>query len=530
MGLLLENTYIADVVVLVLTAVYLLYWYGTSTFDYWKKKGVPEIKKKVPFFGSDMDAVLLRKQMSFVIQDLYNELDGHKYGGMFSMRRPTLLVRDPELIKQIMVKDFSSFTDNGQITSEKNDPMFAYNIFAMKGDKWKYARSKMAPAFATGKIRSTFPLILEICEDLKRHINKKIESNSNCYEFEAHDFTKNYTTDVVGSCAFGIKCNSLSEPNNQFREMGKEILSPASFRRQVEISVLFAFPKIAELIGIKFIAKYTEDFFRDLILKAFAYREKHPEFKRNDFINLLMQLKKLGEVELDEHDKKEINISAVANEKGKIEFTDTVLTAQAVGFFIDGFETSSLALAFTLHELAMNPSIQDKLREELNNSFESNGGKIDYENIRGCSYLDNILHETLRMYSPAGALARECTKRYTIPDSNVQLEVGDLITIPVYGLHHDPKYFPNPEVFDPDRFTEEAKKTRPAFAYLPFGEGPRQCIGFRFAQAQVKAAIATIVLNFRLEQSEKTEHPVVFNEKNFLLHAKNGLHLKISPL
>jgi cytochrome P450 family 6 len=88
-----------------------------------------------------------------------------------------------------------------------------------------------------------------------------------------------------------------------------------------------------------------------------------------------------------------------------------------------------------------------------------------------------LFSETLRIYPIAGLLARECTKRYTIPETNVQIEVGTVVTIPVYGLHHNAEYFPNPKVFDPDRFTEEVKKTRPQFTYLPFGDGPRQCIG-----------------------------------------------------
>lgn len=83
------------------------------------------------------------------------------------------------------------------------------------------------------------------------------------------------------------------------------------------------------------------------------------------------------------------------------------------------------------------------------------------------------------MYPLGGVLMRECTKKYTLPDSNVKINVGDHVVIPVYSLHRDPKYFPNPEVFDPDRFTEEAKKTRPAFSFIPFGDGPRQCIGRR---------------------------------------------------
>jgi cytochrome P450 len=85
--------------------------------------------------------------------------------------------------------------------------------------------------------------------------------------------------------------------------------------------------------------------------------------------------------------------------------------------------------------------------------------------------------ETLRKYPIGAVLRRECTKRYKLPGTNVHVEKGDLIAVPVYGIHHNPEYYPNPDVFDPDRFTDEAKKTRPPYTYLPFGEGPRQCIG-----------------------------------------------------
>jgi len=124
MGILLADSCWADTLVLVLTALYLLYWYLTSTFEYWSKKGVPEVKTKEPFFGAVRKALLLQKQFSLHFHDMYKELDGNKFGGYFQLRKPALMVRDPELIKHIMVKDFSSFTDNVTIVSEKNDPMF----------------------------------------------------------------------------------------------------------------------------------------------------------------------------------------------------------------------------------------------------------------------------------------------------------------------------------------------------------------------------------------------------------------------
>jgi cytochrome P450 family 6 len=85
--------------------------------------------------------------------------------------------------------------------------------------------------------------------------------------------------------------------------------------------------------------------------------------------------------------------------------------------------------------------------------------------------------ETLRKYPPGSFLARECTKKYDIPGRDITIEKGTLIIIPVIGLHRDQKYYPDPEKFDPDRFSEEMKDRNPQFTYLPFGEGPRICIG-----------------------------------------------------
>ena len=124
MGLLMADSHWADTTVLVLTVLYLIYWYTTCTFDYWIKRGVREVKTKEPFFGSVRKAMLLQKQLSLHYFEIYKELDGAKFGGFFELKNPALMVRDPELIKHIMVKDFSNFADNITIASEKNDPMF----------------------------------------------------------------------------------------------------------------------------------------------------------------------------------------------------------------------------------------------------------------------------------------------------------------------------------------------------------------------------------------------------------------------
>jgi len=126
----------------------------------------------------------------------------------------------------------------------------------------------MAPAFATGKIRVTFPLILEVCEELKQNLQRRIDANDS--EIDAQSLCAEYTTDMVASCAFGIKSVSLCQLDNQFRKMGKELFDPDTFLRQLEL--IFTLPKIADILGLKFISTQVGCFFKDLIIKAFANR------------------------------------------------------------------------------------------------------------------------------------------------------------------------------------------------------------------------------------------------------------------
>ncbi|KAK9884813.1 hypothetical protein WA026_009040 [Henosepilachna vigintioctopunctata] len=140
-------------------------------------------------------------------------------------------------------------------------------------------------------------------------------------------------------------------------------------------------------------------------------------------------------------------------------------------------------------------------------------------------YLDRAVNETLRKYPPLAGLSRICTKEYKVPGSHIVLEKGVRVMIPVSGIHHDPDYYPNPEIFDPDRFTEENKKTRPAFSFLPFGEGPRVCIGARFGMMQTKVGLSALLLNYEFSVNSRTEEPLQYDIHSFIISTKGGMWL-----
>lgn len=150
-------------------------------------------------------------------------------------------------------------------------------------------------------------------------------------------------------------------------------------------------------------------------------------------------------------------------------------------FFIAGFDTTSTVLSLLTYELSLNPGIQQKLMDEIDETErELDGKRISYETLQQMKYMDQVVSEGLRKWPVTGLVDRYCVSDYVCElDNGAQyhFEKGVGFMVPIYGFHHDPKYFPQPEQFDPERFSDENKHKIVPGTYIPFGIGPRNCIG-----------------------------------------------------
>lgn len=133
--------------------------------------------------------------------------------------------------------------------------------------------------------------------------------------------------------------------------------------------------------------------------------------------------------------------------------------------------------------------------------------------------------ETLRLYSPVGQLFRVAQNDYKVLGTDLVIEKGIAFFIPVHAIHHDSKYYYDPERFNPDRFTQEEIKKRPQFTFLPFGDGPRNCIGLRFGMAQTKLGIATLIQSFNFKLHEKTTYPLFIDNSNVVVTPLKTMNL-----
>uniref|UniRef100_A0A182T088 Cytochrome P450 n=1 Tax=Anopheles maculatus TaxID=74869 RepID=A0A182T088_9DIPT len=325
-----------------------------------------------------------------------------------------------------------------------------------------------------------------------------------------------FTCDVVGSCAFGLQCNSLKNEGSKLLEIGDKVFKPPAWRNMLTF-MLISCKELAKRLHLAVLPSDVTSFFMPLVADTVRDREQNA-IVRPDFLNLLIQLKNKGTVE--QHEQAE----------GLEKLTLDEVSAQAFVFFFAGFETSSTTLSFALFELANNPEIQERVRAEVLEKLKQHDGQITYEALKEMTYLDQVINETLRMYTPVPQLMRVANEPYHLPTLNVTLDKGTMVFIPVHSYHHDPALFPDPYRFDPDRFAPESITGRHSHAFLPFGEGPRNCIGMRFGLLEVKFGVVQVLSKLCLSVDQRTTVPLKLSKSSGFPLAEGGIWLRASRL
>ncbi|CAD6240451.1 GSCOCT00008795001.2-RA-CDS, partial [Cotesia congregata] len=503
--------WILDCVILLSTLVIIAYLYMTRKFKYWKKRGVAEIPP-IPFVGNFGDCLMTKRSGGQWAQDMYEWSAGLPYMGFYVFDRPFLLLRDPELIKNILVKDFNYFSDRFAKASP-HDRIGDANLFFIKNPQWKIVRNNLTPIYSSGRIKKMFELMVDVGDDLMT-LMESHNFQGNGGIIEVKELSARFTTDMISTTAFGIRANCLNKPNAEFRESGRRIFHPTLYRNFEAMSLFFA-PQLATPLGLKFVPKESAKFLRNSLWEVINERERSGS-KRGDLIDALIYLRS--------------NKAHLFNDQFK-DFDGDNLLAQAIVFLSAGFETSSSTMSFTLYEMALQPEIQNKLRAEIIKGLEQTDGKITYDLVAmNFPYLDMVIAETLRKYPPLPVLDRVTNENYKIPNSNLVLEKGTPVMISISGLHMDPEYFPNPEKYDPERFSEANKKTRKPCVYLPFGEGPHVCIGMRIGLLQTKIGLLKLLPKYEFSTCKETLIPMQFNTKSIVTCAQGGVFLNVKKL
>ncbi|XP_026736659.1 cytochrome P450 6B7-like isoform X2 [Trichoplusia ni] len=500
------------VVVILLVSLYL---YNTRTFKYWEQRGIKH-DKPLPLFGNNLKGFLFIKSVTQVAHEMYLKYPTEKVVGFFRSTQPELIIRDPEIAKRILMTDFDYFWQRG-ITPHKTvfEPL-NQNLFFADGDIWKLLRQRMTPAFTSGKLKAMFPLIVERAERLKvRALAAADEGKS----IDARDLMARFTTDFIGACGFGLDTDTLNDENSAFRKLGIKIFKFGA-KDILKGIAKELFPEIFK--NLKVWVRLEGDM-NDLVGEILRQRNYKP-IGRNDFIDLMLECKQKGTMVGESIEKRKPDGTP---ERVSLEFNDGLIGAQVFVFFAAGFETSSSATSFTLHELAFNQDVQKKAQNEIDRVLAKHNGQLSYDAIKEMTYLEWVFKEGLRMFPSLGFLLRRSTRPYTIPELGVTIDDNVKVLIPLQSLHNDPKYFPEPEEFRPERFDPEEFDSNNKYVYLPFGEGPRACIGARLGLMQSLAGLAAVLSSFTVEPAPETvRRPVVDPKSAIVQSIAAGLPLK----
>lgn len=507
----ITSNIIYDLMGLVITALTLVILYYKRAFNYWKNRNVPYLEATIPW-GTLAAPHRRIVSLGEEITNIYREakIKGWKHFGFYILGSPIFMTTDLDTIKCILTKDFSHFVDRGINVNEKAEPITAH-LFAIGGKKWRNLRTKFTPTFTSGKMRNMFQTLTDCGVKLEQYILKEVSYHE---PFDIKNILGNFSTDIIGSCAFGLECNSFKDPNNPFRLMGNRIFNRTKLEN-LKFTITMNFPSLARLLRFKQLDPTLTEFFTKVVVDSVKYREKN-NVQRQDFLQLLIDMKNNKDGSEQPGDGNTLTIDE--------------MVAQCFVFFIAGFETSSTTMTFVLYELCKHPKIQEKVREEIVCILKKHNGAVTYDSLSEMKYLRQVIDETLRKYPALPFITRKCVEDYVVPGTNVKIEKGVRVFIPIRGIHYDQDYYENPEVFDPERFTDENKQNRNSYAFIPFGEGPRICIGMRFGIMQSKVGLVSILKNFKVTLNKKTKEPLVFSTNSIIPQVKGGVWLNLEKI
>ncbi|XP_026324727.1 probable cytochrome P450 9f2 [Hyposmocoma kahamanoa] len=392
-------------------------------------------------------------------------------------------------------------------------------------------RTTLSPAFTGSKMRHMMPFMTEISQNIITYLKENVKGNE---DVDINDLIRRYTNDVIASAGFGIVVNSVKDKDNEFFKLGEGIFKFTGLQR-IAFFIATVWPNLYKKLGIPLFPESTTNFFRNLVSTTIDYREKN-NVERPDMIQLLMEATK-GNLKHKSNENEKDNVGFATVDEGlkpqsvNRKWTFDELTGQVFIFFAAGFESSGSTLVMAIHELSINPHIQEKLYQEVK-EFKEKNNALSYDNIGDLKYLDCVLNETMRKWSAAMIMDRTCTKAYELPPpreggKTFKLKPGDIVYNMVNSIHMDEKYWPEPEKFDPDRFSDENKHNIKPFTFMPFGMGPRNCIGSRFAILELKVLLFDLISNYKVVKSEKTLIPIVLEPSEVNIKPKGGSFVRL---
>ena len=428
--------------------------------------------------------------------------------------KPVIVTEDLEVIKSVMVKNFDNFMNRSNVPQLLRKEGKVPGLLMLRDEQWRRVRRILTPTFSSKKLKMMSPLIQESCERLRNKMAAVSNTNSTV---DVWKWFGMFTMEVILATAFSRDISLENGEENLLIKAAASIFN--AIRRSgnghglERVMMLISHTSLV-VPFLRYFARragdaQSADYIEETALKLIEDRRNTMETAGNTSKDLLQLM-------LEAHDENKETKSSLSNE----EIVSTIMT-----IILAGYETTSNTLSYTAYLLALNPIIQDNLIKEINDYYEANPASSLYDAAENIEYVNMVLCESLRLFPPAPRTNQECKQTCAVTDDLI-IEEGMDISFPIFLLHHNPEYWPNPDKFDPERFNPNNEQSHPTFAYLPFGEGPRNCIGKRLALLEAKMTLVAILRDLQFKRSADTEVPLDL-AVGITMSPKNGIKVCI---
>ena len=391
-----------------------------------------------------------------------------KYDGV----TPCIVTIDPEVIKQITVKQFENFTDTFDLELPDNQ----LTLDVSRGDTWRALRKLLSPTFTTGKMKGMLEPMDKLADRTMEYLSERAKTEK---KIDVKPVIQGFALDTISKCAFGMDTNAYKGEDTEFATVAKDVFEQFRITGWIAAiiwNIMSHFPFLIKYVSIW---PASAQKLRQMTHDTIEARIKQKIYL-GDFIDRLKQFK----TELEPP------------------ITADMIDAQGIVFLSAGFETTANTLGSMVYLLAKNPKVQDQLLDEINNICDT-AEHINHETIKDMHLLEAAIMETLRLRPPVTEHDRVCTKDCEV--KGIKIPKGTRIQMPILPAHLDEEFFPEPESFKPERFLKENADQIQEFTWRPFGSGNRVCIGQRFSMTEMKIFCAKFISRFRIVNIPKTK-------------------------
>ncbi|XP_074140575.1 cytochrome P450 4F2-like [Sminthopsis crassicaudata] len=391
------------------------------------------------------------------------------------------------------------------------EPWLGDGLLLSRGDKWSRHRRLLTPAFHFDILKPYVKLFNQSADIMHKKWRRLCAEGKNHLDMFEH--ISLMTLDSLQKCIFSHDSNCQEKPSPYISTILE--LSVLSIKRLNQVLLHWDRLYFLTSEGRRYsqACRLVHDF-TDSIIQARkkvlveqgreAFLKNKGKGKTTDFIDVLLLAK---------------------DEDGK-SLSDKDIRAEADTFMFEGHDTTASGISWVFYNLAQHQEYQDCCRQEIEELLRGRQQEeIEWDDLSQMPFLTMCIKESLRLHPPVPAVLRRCTKDIKLPDGRI-IPKGNICFISIFGTHHNPTVWPNPEVYDPYRFDPQNTQKMSPLAFMPFSAGPRNCIGQNFAMSEMKIVVALTLLRFRILPHQSLPR----RKAELILRAEDGLWLTVEPL